>query len=353
MPTSTGFRALAVSAAVAALVAGTSGCRSCASSPTGSRETREAGAPASFPAPEPSVDDSRTDLVRHDCRGIEPVVTTCPESHGPSDGLVSAAETLTEIPARHEAPGSAFWDGARAALGAAKDVDAAKLAYAERVHVQNAALYLALSAAHASEATLAGDAARLVRRLAFATKERARGSDAARDVATWLGSPATWRERSKTTPMFHETVFRETRLVRIVRTPSLHANYTQLLAVDVEGRPFLTPVVGSIEIRRGEEHTSPACLGMPSLSRVRCDVAAGLAAVTDLRELPKNHFFRGAPEGRLPCNSCHTAKADDDGMLLGMADVDPGGVVAELARREALLVESVARALRPLWPTSP
>ncbi len=324
----------------------TAGCRGCATEQDRAAPDATTDATSSA-SPDASSRDTRTDLVRHDCTGVEPAVVDCPDTRGPGDALIHFSERLTEIPADHRPPTATFWDIGRAALAATSDLEITKLAYAERVHVQNAALHLALEAERGKQGDLARAAAATVRKLAFDVAQR-EASREPRGLDGWLGPPTTWAERTKAGEMFHEVIFLQTRLLRIIRTPVLHANFTQLFAVDVEGRPFLTSVVGSIEIRRGEANTSPACVAIASPERVRCGAAAGLAAVRDFGELPKNHFLVQRVGDRLPCNGCHTAAAESDGMLLGVFAVDAGASSAELARREALLVETLSRSLAKL-----
>ncbi len=325
-----------------ALALAVTGCRACATDPPEPSHRTADSSDASSPEP-------RDDLVRVDCDGLEPRVDACPASRGDGDALIRFSEKLTEVPARHLPPPPTFWDEGRAAVQAASPLAAPAMGYAERVHVQNAALHLALAAAHAGEGELSHAAVAVVRKLAFPVDGRPRRAPPPASLEAWLGPSASWTERSKPGPMFHETVFSETRLLRMVRTPSLHANFTELLAVDAAGHPFLTSVVGSIEIRRGDENTAPACVALASPERMRCGAAAGVAAVRDVSALPKNHFFGRAAGGRLPCNGCHSAAGDPDGLLSGTINVDAASMDGEIARREALLADTVAGKLAPLW----
>src|SRR6185295_8800728 len=111
------------------------------------------------------------------------------------------------------------------------------------------------------------DAMVLVRRLAFVPEERPIRS--AESIEAWLGPRAGWTERTKASPLFHEVVQQHTRVFRLVKTPSLRANFSELVAVDTRGAPFVTSVVGSIEIRRGESADSAACLALTSPARLR------------------------------------------------------------------------------------
>src|SRR6185295_2516311 len=147
------------------------------------------------------------------------------------------------------------------------------------------------------------DAMVLVRRLAFVPEERPIRS--AESIEAWLGPRAGWTERTKASPLFHEVVQQHTRVFRLVKTPSLRANFSELVAVDTRGAPFVTSVVGSIEIRRGESADSAACLALTSPARLRCGAFGGLIDVHDVGELPRSHFTSRDEHGFLKCNDCH------------------------------------------------
>jgi hypothetical protein len=308
--------------------------------------------------------------VLHDCNGLEPSSpSTCIQGALPWDGLVHRAERLTEIAAMHGPPEDAWWTDFDAALGAADGARPEAMTVPDRVAVQNAALFLALSAASdarlpplasgppsANEKRVLRDreklawrAMALVRRLAFPPDARPLSDDPDPTLQAWLGPRAGWVERSLAGgPSFHQSVHGYTRLFRLVRTPTLRANFSQLVAVDTNGDPFVTSVVGSLETRRGFEPSARACVALPSPELARCGASAGLAAVRDVSTLPHSHFFDRDDrdvQGRLRCNECH-----GPGVAFSEAhDLAPDAIAGDLAARRASLLGELRTRLAPLW----
>lgn len=277
--------------------------------------------------PEASVSSG----VVYDCAGFGPAPPRDCSSREPSDDLVDFAERLPEIEASHFPPDPAYWTRAEAALAAAESASTASLE--ERVLVQNAALHLSLAAGSPAP-TLAARAKALVKKLAF--KERPPAEPVG--LEAWLGPASEWHERSVTTsPLFHEAIFLHTRTLRLIHTPSIRANFAQLVAVDDGGKPFVTGVVASIEIRRGFATDSPACVVLASPARVRCKSAGGLEAVASPDRFPQTHFL-AHDETRVRCNGCHPGPSSDVVMGLRLIDVSPADVAGTLdARRIAVL----------------
>jgi hypothetical protein len=320
--------------------------------------------------PDVPVAREEPNTVLHDCNGLEPSPPkACALSVEPWDGLVRRAERLTEIAAMHLPPEDAWWADFEAALGAAEGARPEAMTASDRVAVQNAALFLALSAARdarlppvqngppgANEKRILRDRERLasramavVRRLAFPPDARPASDDADPTLEAWLGPRAGWVERTLAGgPSFHQSVHGYTRMFRLVRTPTLRANFSQLVAVDTHGDPFVTSVVGSLETRRGFEPSARACVALPSPELTRCGASAGLAAVRDVSTLPHSHFFDRDDrdtQGRLRCNECHgPGIAFSEGH-----DLAPDAVAGDLATRRTSLLGELRTRFAPLW----
>jgi hypothetical protein len=283
-------------------------------------------------------------LTRLDCAGIAPFEPpgACRAAPRPTDALIHASEQLAELFGMHHPPTPEWWEPARAAVTAARDVDPKAMTLAERISVQNAALHIAVSA----KDDLARDALRIVDRLAFTPAERDAALAQTVDLSPWLGPSADRMERTKSEPFLHETAAHETRIFRLVKTPRLRANFSELIAVDTEGAPFATAVVGSIEIRKGRGLEAPACVALQSPDRLRCGLFAGLREPGSLNELPGGHFLRRDEHGHLRCNDCHGPEGDSP--VIGALDVDPESVAFELARHRRTTIARLRALLDPL-----
>lgn len=322
--------------------------RSCGGS-RASTTTSDAQTPAALGAAT-GADTANDRFVVHDCVGLAPEVTTCADARAaaPADPLVVGAELLTEIPARHNPPPEEWWSRLDVAMELAEQARLESLGVDERVAVQNAALFVALAAEHAEQHARAVRAMALVRRLAFPAGARPESLDADPGLARWLGPQGAWVERTRAPHLFHELVHANTRVFRLVRTPALHANFSQLIAVDDRGAPFVTRVVGSIEVRRGTSQDAPACVALSSPARLRCGQAAGLE-VADVPHLPKNHFFTRDDRQRLACNGCHGAAGTMADDVLGTRDLAPADVPSDLATRRQAVLDETTKGLSALW----
>jgi hypothetical protein len=294
----------------------------------------DAGAPA-HAADDPPV-------VAHDCSGLAPDVAKCAETAAPWDELTLLSERLTELPARHTPPEDGWWAPMDAALARAEA--AADLRGDERIVVQNAALFLALSAGQRGQRRLAERAFGLVRRLAFAPDERPESLEADPALGAWIGPREAWIERTREPPLMHESLHAFTRVFRLVRTPALHANFSQLVAIDTRGAPFVTRVVGSLEIRRGETDDAAACVALPRPSFVRCGVGAGLSPAR-LSELPSSHFLQRDDTGHLRCNNCHGPAGTMTDSVLGTRDLSALEAPADLAARRAVVLDRLRQGM--------
>jgi hypothetical protein len=236
-------------------------------------------------------------LVVYDCAGIDPGAA-CAGS-APSDDLLAIPNIVSEIAARHFPPDSSFWERPTRALTAAEGVDPSDAL--ERIALQNAALYLALASAP-HEPALSARARRLAKKLAFPA---AKHPVTALDIDAWIGPENERIERTPPNlPLMHENVFEDTRMVTLVRTKTLRANFARLVAFDDAGEPFVTNVVGAIEIRRGLEQDARECVLEIDAARLRCKMLGGLAPAP-LASLSQSHFLSHDDAGHVRCNSCH------------------------------------------------
>lgn len=254
------------------------------------------------------------DATRYDCTDVEPEPMTgaCPETHGLGDDLIVLSDELSAITADHLPASSPVWAPAGRALTKAEGVDAASLAASERIALQNAAFHLA-RVAKTLEPALAQRAEKLVQRLAFVP-----AALIDTDLEPWLGPKSAFSERHvPVIPFVHEQFFSETRVLRIVRTPSVRANFSKLVAIDPSGKPYVTNVVGSVEIRRGMDKHAAVCVVLVDPSRLRCGKLGGLRAIRSLADLPQTPFLRH-DDRVAKCNSCHI----DEDSVVGLKLLD-------------------------------
>lgn len=302
------------------------GCGRCASEPV----AIDAG------APETSAITTSGASVTYDCAGVEPETAddACDARRKPTDDLVDLSEQLPEIAAEHVPDLAKYWARAKSALDGAERVDIASLGAEERVLVQNAALHVALVSA-GNDGALASRAKAFVRKLAFHDRPRAEPEG----LEAWLGPKDAWEDR--TTPMkplFHERIFHETRVLRLVRTKTVRANFAQLVAIDDAGAPFVTGVVAAIEMRRGFGRDAPACVILASPARVRCKSRGGLQSSPNASGFPQSHFLAHDGDLLVRCNGCYTA--NDTAMSFTLSPLAPEETAAVLAdRRDATLHE--------------
>jgi hypothetical protein len=347
------MRLIALAAAIS--LGGLTSCRAC------SRDLPDASPPApadggALMSPAPAVRSADVDAgpppdmqgaVRFDCAGVAPAPAPgpCGRDRHEVDGLIERAEFLTEVPARHKPPPDPYWSLLEDKLARAEQVDGHQLEVDERIAVQNAALHLALEADATSRRALARRALGLARRYAFPAATRPESVEPAADLDLWLGPRSEWTERTRPGFVFHQVILKNTRVFRFVRTPRGLANFGQLVALDDMGRPFVTRVVSGIEMRIGASQDAPACVVIPSPSKLRCSQHAGLEVVTDPRDLPQSHFTMNATRTHIGCNGCHGNAPGGNGMALGLADVPKAEVAATLTRRRAEALEALARAI--------
>jgi len=311
------------------------------------------------PAPGATQSAAAEVVVPYGCAGLGPE-GACSSPPAPTDALVHVAERLAELAALHRPPGEDWWRPVSAAVDAA-GAAAAPSTDRERALVQNAALHVAI-AANRTHREIALRAVAIVRRLA----PPASAHDAAPEpegLEAWLGPPGEWAERTHAGPFLHESVESQTRFVRLVlaeRAPGglVRAVFSQLVGVDEKGAPFVTNVVGHLEIRRGRTTAAEACVVLADPGRARCGAASALAAVapTAVALLPSTHFFRHDDRGGLACNDCHElgrsepSARPDRALGADIVTLERGEPTRRaLAERRAALLERLRVTLDPLF----
>ena len=133
-----------------------------------------------------------------------------------------------------------------------------------------------------------------------------------------------------------------TRSFRPVRTTERRAIFSQLVALDTELAPHVTPIVGRIEFRNGFEHDASACAVKLDAKRLHCK--SSLKPVQAMGLQP-NMFLRFEAAGRVNCLECHGADSGQkDGSFFGDLDpLGPGDVEAHLAQRATALAKQVGK----------
>jgi hypothetical protein len=213
----------------------------------------------------------------------------------------------------------------------------------ERILLQNTALSAALRLPADIPLTMAARAE--VRRLALSAEALdALGDGPSRALERWLGPASALTDRKGAACgdgrlLLHDRYFNGTRAFRPVRVGGALVLYSQLVALDQEGRPHVTPVIGQMEIRRGVGPGAPVCIVEIAPDALATGAPGGLRAV-DLDDLVTTPFVRRHGEGGLGCVACHNGHGIGD-----FADV-PSADAASLSsnRRAALLGLATERA---------
>lgn len=292
-----------------------------------------------------------------------------PPSATPADGPwgVAAYDAVLAVrvgdrPLLHAIEPERWIDRAEAAtlavrLEEAAAVDPAGLSPRARVALQNDAWGLfqrvsALPSSSPTRARIADGAAALVRRLAL---DEPPASDGTPDViGRLLPEEAGWRDVEAELPVFgHERLFGLRRLftVRIrggaAGTETERALYSTLVAIDAEGRPRLTDVVGDLEVLRFDgEALVEAHLFELDRGRLRRDGPLGsILEVERAAHVPGlgadgflATFDPPAALADLPCARCHD---DAFAMTLPSDALEPG-------RRHRALLDQLAPRARAL-----
>lgn len=290
--------------------------------------------------------------ARYDCGWVAPAQLQC----APADDALaelSAAAGAHEM-SSHFGPDEATWSKMLAAVRRARgELERERLTLHERIVAQNAALRIAVVVAgeRAGAATdltgrLLRESAGLIAWLALPA-DRLEYSQAYGELAQWFGSEAAPREQRVGDGSFilHEAAYVLTRAFRMVRVGDRHFIFSQLVAIDDQWRPQVTPVVGDMEVRNEEGPEMSACIAEFDAAASRCGAPAGLRA---LERLPISHvggYVRIDESGTANCTQCHIG-----GQVLGQAirDLPAAAVAAELRLRQTRLLSELERLLAPV-----
>jgi len=122
----------------------------------------------------------------------------------------------------------------------------------------------------------------------------------------WVGPRSGWRSlRTRNVPLAHERIERFTRRFRPVRTASRRAIFSQIVAYDPKGTPYVTPMVGRLEMRMGLADGDPACVAKLDLTRLRCQRLRAIDPPRSLDAQPASLFIRFARGNTVTCGECH------------------------------------------------
>jgi hypothetical protein len=253
--------------------------------------------------------------VAFDCRPFAPAPPVAACRAAPPPGAVALWAAAAQLPAylaAHDPPDARWRELAAAIAGAPHGAAARALPVTTRIALDNAALRIAVYA-EPDHADLARAALALARAVAPTAAElRALGDEPAPDVARWIAPRSRWQLRDLRGPLaaqelparFHEDVNQDLVAFLPILAGPRRALIAQLVAIDRDGEPHLTPVVGGLELRAGPAVDAAACVAELDLAAAACGAPAGLAAIDPARH-PVTHFFTSPAHGRVGCPSCH------------------------------------------------
>jgi hypothetical protein len=218
--------------------------------------------------------------------------------------------TADLVAAAHpEDPGSLEETAAlSSALARAEATDPTTVSTLDRIVVQNTALGVAMRLGDA--ATTAPAAKRVVQRFALPAAELdAMGTAPWPALDLWIGPREGWVDRKGETCgdgrlLMHDRVFQGTRTFRPLRIGGRRALVSQLVAIDTDGLPHVTPAVGQIELRRGLGPGAAACVIEISPDALREGDAGGLRPM-EIDELASTKFVHRMDQGHVGCIGCH------------------------------------------------
>jgi hypothetical protein len=256
--------------------------------------------------------------------------------------------TVDLVAAAHpEDPGSLAESAAlSSALARAEAMDPATVSTLDRIVIQNTALGAAIRLGDGAGA--APVAKRVVERFALPAAELdALGTAPWPALDLWIGPREAWVDRKGETCgdgrlLLHDRVFRGARTFRPLRVGGRRALVSQLVAIDTEGRPHVTPVVGQIELRRGLGPGAAACVIEIAPEALREGDAGGLRPM-ELDELASTTFVHRVGEGQVGCIGCHGGGGIGD-----FADVPAAEADLLRQNRRAAALERLAQTAAPL-----
>ncbi len=279
----------------------------------------------------------------------------------PSLPAVQAIAEAAELyPIATEAPPtSAQWKQMESALGLMLKVAPDSLSFPERVFAQNSALRIAiLVSSHEHAVTPSGHgepeqpkgllekAAKLIAALALpAERLELPGCGPGPEIERWLGKPSGWSEKSINAKiLFHENVYRLTRIFRPIQAAKTRAIFSQLVAIDTAWKPKITPVVGEIELRRSLHPASPACIVALDPTSLTCNGTAGLKA-EDGKGFSHLGGYLQVNKGLTNCTSCHRSRGV---LAFELGEVPASKKSIFLAARRRDFIKELSKYLEPV-----
>jgi hypothetical protein len=311
----------------------------------------------------PKPDDASAETIPEspflgavDCSGFVPDAgAECPSARDALGDLVGSANEFTPAPAPCAASRALMSmtsvNKAHDAVLAVAHTDVAGWTLNERIVAQNAALRLGICASFRADQTEVHDkvielrhqAMDLVHQLAPTPSELATlGSAPNPEIARWLGDPASWRDLQPPVAVsFHEQGYGFTKSIRtLVVGGDVLANLGQLVAVDRDWVPHVTPIIGSLEVRRPLRSVDATlCAASLDVDRLRCGAPAGLRPFGegDAGVDPSAPVLFRSDRILSPCQSCH--------VHLGWprsTEITTGSRAASVAQRRQALLQKVA-----------
>ncbi len=290
-----------------------------------------------------------------DCRGLAPPAPDCAPSVGDAvTALVRAASGFTISGTRctllglENTPGATAIEQAAQAVHNAATHDWSGRQVAERVAGQNSALRIAFCFGGEAATGLRHAALSLVHRMALPRSDLvALGTDPDAGIRAWLGDPSRWQDlKSHNAIPFHEQGYGRTKAIRAMIVDDMLVNLGQLVAVDTEWQPHITPFVGSLEIRRPiHSARTILCAASMDIGWLRCGAPAGIRPFTEENEsvtVTEPFMFR-TDSSRRECGGCHLGggepKAEETSSAAAQKDV---------AARRAALLRDVADQIKVL-----
>jgi len=289
-----------------------------------------------------------------DCEGLAPAPpVACPVRSDAFAELVRAANGFSMAPGVCAQTAELMTESSvQQALGAvdraAADEWSAR-SFAERVIAQNAALRLAICSTLRDQQVVVRElvpvlrrhAAQLVHQLAPSRHDLAGlGSVASPEISQWIGDPNTWRDLRPPHGFigFHERGYGLTKAVRTMIVGNALVNLGQLVAIDDEWQPHITPFVGSLEVRRPlESPEATLCAASLDIDWLACGAPAGLRPFGEgaARIDPQANIVFRTDHMMGHCRVCHIRLGTPQGLA-----VAPGTELSVLAtRRENFLRE--------------
>jgi hypothetical protein len=267
----------------------------------------------------PAADDGENP---YDCRGIG-------HGAGPAEPVAEAIAELVEVVRPEGTTELASSPPLVDALAAVLTLDTRTLSAFERVVAQNAAISVRLRVG--GDADGARElAARVIAKVAMDKATLATiGAEVGPTLERWIGPRAEWTDRKGVACgdgrlLFHDKVYRGSRTFRPMRVGDTRVLVSQLVAIDTEGQPRVTPYVGQIEIRRGLEPRAPVCVVEIGGDGLRRSAPGGLQRVDEAKELHATAFVHPLDNGHLACTTaCHHGSGIGDFADVSADDARP------------------------------